>query len=764
MEDSEIQGEMRPLLKQSPASSQESLDSLVDKESGNAHTRGVQLSKNEYLETFLAYCKKIQTEDLSLDEKGVFEALSAVNMGLDPELSKIQKYGVPIGAGLITAGAAAALAELYMFDDLVSVLFKMPSGTYSGLPSTQLLIAGISAGGLILVGGWPQMDERMKNMVSTSSKYKPKAEEEQGIAKKITLAGMTLITSAIFGFKGLFAFVTTNTGYGASFEAFAGVTGPFFGVYKLIVTYHFAKTKWTAIFRWTEEKIYKWRGVPRPGEEERNLLRQSLANGLRKIIADKVPEGETERLFDEIHELHEGGKNQMNLWKTGIKNLRAQLSNTHSIEHQQTIQSSIDALKKNILVLQRTLTLATVKILYDFDKEGAHFPEHLRESRWYGHPPLWYRAAQAGGVVLGGLSAYAIGWAWKYITSTLDRPVQDDDGFTPYYLSNAVADTSAVLITTFYVPCLTVVAASISGRLASFAMNYNPVQNSPHIETAEVTYSRVRMVASFLNWCSHTYQEMPGALVGGTAMYYAGIPLAQQWWTLAPAMAVMGAGSHVLSEEVLQSYVTKLMNWLHKSDGGIDAKRQAVADLLKVTDDWLKTLRGNYVVDLKNLLDKDFKDLFKVDTEDRESGSESDDSRGAAEAVFTRGEAEGGSFVSQRGSTSKDIPLKPNPKHKNTGKKEGTDEKAEDGSGEFDHFDEGLPNEEVMTRPGTGSGLTALLLERDIVPSPPSPPSGVKHWLKKHVKDPLLNRLRGTGTDSPASIESGVEMRQIQDA
>ena len=766
MDDSDFRnGEERPLLKRSPTSSQGSLNSLVDEENGNSHTQGVQVPKNECLEPFLAFCKKIQTENLSLDEQGLFEAFSALGLGLDPKPSKAQKYGPPMGAGVIAAGAALALAELYMYDNGVIILIGLPTThiNYSGLPPTPAVIAGIFAGGLILLGGGIQMDERLKNMFSKSSRYKPKAEPEQGIIKKTMLTGMTLGTCVIFGFKGMFAFVTANTGYGASFEAFAAVTGVPFGVYKLIVTYHFAKTKWTAIFEWTQEKIYKWRGGSRPGEEERNFLRQRLGNGLRKVIADKVPGGETGRLFDEIHELHTAGKNQMNCWKTEIKNLRGQLSTAHSTEHQQRLQSNIDTLKKNILALQRTLTLATVKMLYDFDKEEAHFPEHLKESRWYGHHPLWYRAAQGGGVVLGGLSAYAIGWAWKYITSTLDHPVQDDDGYTPYWLPNAIADTPAVLITMFYVPCLTVAAASILGKLASFAMDYNPVQNDPYIETAEVTYARVRMVASFMNWCSHTYQEIPGALVGGSGMGWAGIPLADQWWTLAPTMAVMGAGSHVLSEEVLQSYVTKLMNRFHKSDGGIDAKRQAVAGLLKTTDDWLKTLRGNYVFDLKNLLDNDFEELFKVEPDDRGDGSEDGGSMVDVEATSSGGGETGdGPFVSLGETSSKDIPMKPNPKHKKTGTKGGAKERAEDGSGESDHSDEGIPRDENERRPGKGEGLSAFLLERnDSVPAP-SPPSRAKHWLQKYVGDPL-NRLRGKGTYSPASTESGLEMHRVQE-
>ena len=759
MEDPDTQGgEERPLLNRSNSPSQASLIPLHDEESQSRDLQRGPISEEERLAPFLAYCQRLQ--GVVTDENRLFVAFSYANLGLDPEPSKAQKYGLPIGTGLIASGAAAALAELYMFDSGVDTIIGLPAETFYGLPPTRAVIAGIFAGGLLLIGGGIQLEDRLSNMMSTSSKYQSKAEEEQSLKKKVTLAGLTLVTATVFGFKGLYAFATTNTGQGVGSTVFAAIAGPFYGTYKLIVVSHFARTKWTEIFKWTEEKIYRWGRSVRPGQEEREVLRKSLANSLRKVIADTEKGGEVETLFDEIHELHKAGKNQMNRWQEEIKRLQGQLSRLSPNEDKEKLHASIEVLKTNILFLQRTLTLATLKMLSDFDKEERYFPKHLKKSPWYGHQPWWYRAAQGGGFVLGGLSAYAIGWAWKFITSTLDHPIQDDDGYVVYYLPNAVADIPAVLITMFYVPCLAVASSSILAKLASAAMKYNPVQNDAFIETSDITYSRARGVATFLNWCSHTYQEIPGALVGGTGMGYAGIPLADQWWTLAPTMAVMGAGSHVLSEETLQKYVTKLMNRFYKSKGDLDAKRQFIGDLLKASDDFLKVLRGDYILELKGVLDQDFEEIFKIENEHGEGGA------GEGEEITPEKMEEGDTSYLSVGHSGKkgsnDIPLRTTPK----GEERGQEDSGEKGSENSD--DSGLPEflEERVEerRPGTKEGLTARLLEPEegtTVAS--SPPSKFKAWLRRNLTDPLVRKLRGKGAHSPTSSESGTEMHRIQD-
>ncbi len=253
-------GEDRPLL--TPRSSPSPANSL--EEDGNEevvffpHNSDIQNFENDSLSPFLAYSKKLKED--ALDEKSLFEALSALEMELGPDLSRIQKYGPSIGAVMISAGAALALAELYMFDDPVGVLFKIPYQVFSGLPPTTLVIAGTVAGTLVLVTAPFQMTECLTHMTNGSSKYKAKAESKKSIKKKIFLGSLIWGTCGILSVKGIFAFVQTNINYNTSFTLFAATVGPFFGVYKLVGAHHVATEKWTLIYQWCEEKIYKLRG------------------------------------------------------------------------------------------------------------------------------------------------------------------------------------------------------------------------------------------------------------------------------------------------------------------------------------------------------------------------------------------------------------------------------------------------------------------------------------------------------------------------
>lgn len=596
--------------------------SLGEEEAGfpSSQSPRVQRTEDDLLAPFLAYCQR-RAEDHS-GRKKIFDALSALEMGLNPDPSAFQKYGPAIGAGLIAAGASAALAELYAIDPGLGVLLGLPSNLHFFIPPTRTIVAGAFAGALTLVTAFPQMRDRLTGVTQTSSRFTSKAEGEQSLGKRAVLKGMTLGTCVILVLKNMVVFAETNTGISRTYTVFAAVAGPFFGLYKVIAVYGASKTQWARMYRWCESKIYKFRGMTRPGEVERDVVRTRLANGLRKLIEDRaLGGGETEALFDDIQALHQSGKKQMIRWRTEVQTLKQQLSISRDLKEQKTLRDSIQTLEKSILALQRTLTLATVKMLHDFDREGAHFPEHLNHPKWYGDHPWWYNAARGSGYVLGGFSFYALGWSWKYVLNKIiggdieGHKQGDDDNipYDPYVLPNAAVDPFATVLTVGYGAYLAEATAGTFGRIASSVMRYNPVQNERYIKTSEVTHHRVRGGTRFLNWGSQTYQELPAALLGGTGMGYAGIPLSRQWVTLAPYMVAMGAAGEVLSGDVFQSGVTLVMNRFERSRRGTDHKAQAVGDLFAASDTWVKTLRGDVMGPLVAFLGKE--DLLKEEDE-----------------------------------------------------------------------------------------------------------------------------------------------------
>ena len=615
----------------------------------------------------------------------------------DPLLSTMSledpNYG-PYTRGIIkvTSGGVALLiggAQEVIFNRSLTIpsLFGIAEpGEWVSAWNPQFVIASTAAGLLRLPSAYALTEsviKRIRQNPSFSALFPPDQEGKTNVAYGAFIIGGLIV----FAGKPGFTFAEPNltnplpVDHPNVLTVFLGV--PWFA-FNVARSYLVLDQSWA--FLMNTQRIYAqklrdmyYESEPTETEEEefRRTTREQFASGLRKLIQEKAQEEEQDEdqdetqsaldvLYEQIRRVKLTFKERTQSLGIQIQDLKSlvQTSSDHDKDQNTTnLKNAEDALKR-LRYLETLLLLKTLKE-FDFDQTYA-----FKDKGWVQNHPEWFYGVKASAGVLGGMATGAIWYGWWYVLGSLDAYIQghhgqgnDDD---PFMGDSVGLAFGASIITAFYAPYVIYACVENVADIVSTAVGYNATLGEQTIQSTTVTNYRRAALDKTFKALSGTYLSFPVGLVGGEGMAEAEVSLGTQWATLAPNLAASGLGPELSGIRAVGASGDD--TWAPFFEEGLprNAKKQALATLYGIFDQWVWKLAPKSVKQLQTDLTETLEALLAQvssphnEADGKASGGATSPGKGSPTSSTGLREAGSNSSSSQEGSP---------PTHKKPGKR-----------------------------------------------------------------------------------------------
>ncbi len=312
-------------------------------------------------------------------------------------------------------------------------------------------------------------------------------------------------------------------------------------------------------------------------------------------------------------------------------------------------------------MLNDGVVLYLLPIQFDFNQTYA-----FKEKGSFKNHPKWFYGVKASAGVLGGMATGAMWYGWWYVFGSLDAYIQghngqgDDDD--PFMGNPTGLVVGASLMTALYAPYVIYACIENMGDIVSTAVGYNPTLGEKTIRSTTVTnYGRAALDKIFKALFG-TYLSFPAGLVGGEGMAQAGITSeAQAMVTLAPNLAATGLGPELSGIRAGGASGDDTWAPFFEENVSHSKKRQALATLYGIFDQWVWKLNPKSVKRLQKDLSHTLEDLFaQAPASDKTAPGETPPKESPASSTGSR---EAGSNSSSSQEASPSTQKKPEKRH-----------------------------------------------------------------------------------------------------